>query len=610
MSSHRRTFQCFNAIGGESPHKPSLNFRRHTSRLPRISRHGMVAHHEPLEECYICTECRQAQALEAREAQVSPLYHAQTYHHHHPYQYVLRRPTRPEEPPVEHSGQDRHIHHHRYNKRVVLVKNSDPSFRKTIILHRRTLRSLGLFLEEVSELMQYHIRKVYTLEGRKIDSVQSLLQCPSVLVCVGREPSHPTIVENFRKTSDDKLPQLSVRSRSTGCTEGFEGKINVNQGLNTRKNVIHPKLESSNRSAGQSLSSDKSTDSPEHVDPCPHTGEAMINDDIEKRVRINNDGSLSMEMKVRFRLLNDETLHWSTEVRKTTGKTCEYPQGHNNFFLEQASDEICSESENISAGVADEAYITKRYQKHMEEPHCPHCCTHCQEYDIWKNLIPGTQGASRHIRSSSSSASSHTMVCRKTTVESRQTMSGSSEEHTEQVVERETSFEQTVEEVETVEYCTIRSECMEQSSTVDNCENDQVSVKITQVSEEEERTGSALSASSQVLASLKEDQDEEDDDIPPSASRAGSCSQNSKPEEEETIRRTVLSTGSSMQHLCPNPPSRASSASRHSGKSKKSEKSVSPMADGPDESYEGPPSMKKMLLNMRKLKREDLVPCQ
>lgn len=164
--SSKRTFQCFNAVGGECIHKCSPPFEHHSSRFPRIPQHGIVAHHEPLEECYHCSECRHTQAL---EAQAPSLYHSyMPYLHHHPQQYVLSRPTRPEENPAVHSGYNRHIHHHRYNKRVVLVKNSDPSFRRTIILHHRSLHSFGLFLEEVSELMQYHIRKVYTLEGHKV----------------------------------------------------------------------------------------------------------------------------------------------------------------------------------------------------------------------------------------------------------------------------------------------------------------------------------------------------------------------------------------------------------------------------------------------------------
>ncbi|XP_031726137.1 retinitis pigmentosa 1-like 1 protein [Anarrhichthys ocellatus] len=558
MSSHKRSFQCFNAIGGEGSHKSSLPFKHCTSRLPRIHHHGMVAHHEPLEECCFCSHYTQAQ--EAMQTQVTPLCHTHTPCHH---QYVLRGPTRPEENPVAHSG---HILHHRHNKTVVLVKNSDPSSRKTIVLHHRSLRSFGLFLEEVSELMHYHIRKLCTLEGRKIDNVQSLMQCPSVLVCVGREPSHQSIVENFHETSDDKLP--SVKSRSSGCNEEHGG-------LPTKKSATNQQPET-DRSTTQSVPSDKSlpdgTDSPDNVESCPHTGDGMRDDEIEKRVRVNKDGSLSMEMKVRFRLPNDETIHWSTEVRKTSGGTCEFLQRHNNPRFAQVS---YSESENISAGEQDEAYITRRYQRHRgEEPHCPHCCSDCQDYDIWKN-VPGTQGATRCIQTSSSSASSHTMVSRKTVVEGQ-----TSEEHIEQVVQRETCVEQTVEAAEIVEYCTIRSgtcspKCMVQSFTPDNCEvcvdsspNDQVNVNAAQIPEQKEQTESASSASSELFTYNEEDYEE---DIPLSASRASS--QTTKPEREETTGSAVLDTASSMQHSSPSSTDRTSNASGHSSMSRKSTKS-------------------------------------
>uniref|UniRef100_A0A3Q3Q549 Doublecortin domain-containing protein n=1 Tax=Monopterus albus TaxID=43700 RepID=A0A3Q3Q549_MONAL len=211
MASYRQHF--FNNVGGQGSHKSSLPFKHHTNLLPRIPRHGVLGHHQPLEDCCLCSEYRHAKALEVLQTQVSSLCHIHApYHHHyhHPVHYVLR-------PAEAHSG---HMHQHRYNKRVMLVKNSDPSLRRTIILHHRSLHSFGLFLEEVSELMQYHIRKLYTLDGHKV----SLMQGPHVLVCVGREPSHPVIVENFQKTSDDKLPKLRTRSRFSGCTEEQEGR--------------------------------------------------------------------------------------------------------------------------------------------------------------------------------------------------------------------------------------------------------------------------------------------------------------------------------------------------------------------------------------------------
>lgn len=56
----------------------------------------------------------------------------------------------------------------------------------------------------------------------QIDNVQGLIQCPGVLVCVGREPSHPSIVENFQKSI--KLPKLNLRTRSDVCNEEQEGR--------------------------------------------------------------------------------------------------------------------------------------------------------------------------------------------------------------------------------------------------------------------------------------------------------------------------------------------------------------------------------------------------
>lgn len=60
----------------------------------------------------------------------------------------------------------------------------------------------------------------------QIDSIQSLMQCPSVLVCAGREPFRPPLAENLRKLSDERLPAMGTRSRSSVCSEGQESKKN------------------------------------------------------------------------------------------------------------------------------------------------------------------------------------------------------------------------------------------------------------------------------------------------------------------------------------------------------------------------------------------------
>lgn len=39
------------------------------------------------------------------------------------------------------------------------------------MLSRRSARSLKAFLDEVSEVMQFHVRKLYTAEGRRVRTV-------------------------------------------------------------------------------------------------------------------------------------------------------------------------------------------------------------------------------------------------------------------------------------------------------------------------------------------------------------------------------------------------------------------------------------------------------
>ncbi|KAG9330473.1 hypothetical protein JZ751_024270, partial [Albula glossodonta] len=576
MAIHHRSFKCFNALLDDLSQKVPLPFGVRTITTPRGTH--CISRLEQLQDggCYLCSDRRHAKPIDMEAAGRRPV-----AWHHSPAHGVRRKPSRPEEAPVPASAS----RYHRHPKRVVLVKNNDPAVRRTIVLSRRTARTLRAFMDQVSELLHCYIRKLYTLDGRKIDSIQSLMQCPSVLVCVGREPFRPLLVESFRKNSDERLPGLASRSRSSIYSEGQESRKNVNFGLETKKSIIHPRSDSSNRSTRFSLSSEKSYPTGLNMSPgnsgcvgtCPHAKESMMNDDIEKRVLVNKDGSLSVEMKVRFRLLNDEMLQWSTEIKKSSGAVneCCLGKGEEPCFLPQGKSESFSEPESISACEAEDSYTTKIEQMHLEESHCQNCCNHCQEYDIWKHPLHGEPGAARQARSScSSTSSSRRIVCKKESVESLRMGSRSSEEFSERVVEQATCMQQMVEGGDTrVEYCTI-SRCSNHSGAYtvpfragEDCSGsassrDQVSVKVTQVSGS--RPISAVSNSSLVLEALKENQDdeEEDDDLPPSISRASLWSPGQYPELSKVARGMSSSCSNrACNHLSPQPPNRASCCS-------------------------------------------------
>ncbi len=169
MASHKQSFQCFDTITDDPSLKPPF-LHGHCSSASFRGSSGSTRL-EPLEDhgCYICADHQQAKAMasEASGAYSNPWYHFQT--HPRSQQYTSWRPTRPEEAPGQvEDHHHHHHHHHRHSRKIVLVKNSDPSVRRTIVLHCRSLRSLALFMDEVSELMQCLIRKLYTLEGHKV----------------------------------------------------------------------------------------------------------------------------------------------------------------------------------------------------------------------------------------------------------------------------------------------------------------------------------------------------------------------------------------------------------------------------------------------------------
>ncbi len=374
----------------------------------------------------------------------------------------------------------------------------------------------------------------------------------------------------------------------------YDFVLTVNFGLETKKSIIHPRSDSSNRSTRFSLSSEKSYQNGLCMTPgqsgcvsnCPYVKEVVVNDDIEKRVLVNKDGSLSVEMKVRFRLFNDETLQWSTEIKKSSVKVNDSGSVKDADYF-QAKAEF-SDPDSISASETDEAFATKLHQKHIEETLCQNCCNHYQEYDIWKNPMHKEPGA---CKSPSSSASSHKVVHKKSSLDSKRTISHSSGEYTEHVMEKALCFQQTMQEGDPrVEYCAICHCCNQNevssvgvtSKSKRSCEDDCESLahmepKISPtphcevIKVMEERPLSAVSNSSKVLESLKEDQDDDYDDLPPSISRASHWSQ-SDHLESDAQPKCVHCCGyqsSPISYLSPRPPSKEPSCVVHSLKLKK-----------------------------------------
>ncbi|XP_053721804.1 retinitis pigmentosa 1-like 1 protein [Synchiropus splendidus] len=516
MAIHKRSFKCFDALLDDLSQKVPLPFGVRTVTTP----HGTtkIKHLEQLEDgaCYLCSDRRQVKPIDMELASKRQ----NIWFHNN------RRSQRPNSAWATPPGHPPHR-----QRRILLLKNTEPWNRRTVVLSRKLTRSLRAFLDEASELLQFHVRKLYTAEGRKIDSIQSLVTCPGVLVCVGREPFSPTVVNVLRKSSEEKLglaskspglgprtpgndarsPQHGAQSGTSEYSEGPDIKKNVNFGLETKKSIIHPRSDSSNRSARFSLSSEKSYVNSLNARP------AIMNDDIEKRVLVNKDGSLSVEMKVRFRLQGEETLQWSTQIKKTPTLNSDLSLHENTAsYLQHAQSGSCSDPDSVAFGPDG-----------MEEANHSRCCYHRPErhYDLWENPVhsrkqhpvPPPHSSSRtilrhtHSSSSSSSCNSRRVVrCRAQLTNGR----------TSQLVQKEMRVTEQVEH--RVEMEQNGDTHVEVSSVSRNCSHSKVVLVDSNVSsasseKEDECSQYGASTCNQVIQSLKDNDEEED--LPPSASQ-------------------------------------------------------------------------------------------
>ncbi|XP_063771153.1 retinitis pigmentosa 1-like 1 protein [Pseudophryne corroboree] len=483
MAINRRSFKSFSALMDDLSNRVPLPFGVRTITTPRGTH--SINKLEQLQDggSYICSDKKYVQPMAVRKMgtqRVSRPASARKQSHH--------------EEPEEECSSAHFQQVPKLRKKIVLVKNGDPTIRHSIILNRRNTRNFRTFLEDASDLLQYTVRKLYTVDGRRLENIQAVLQSPSILLCVGREPFKSLQTENMHKSITEKLPGL--RSYQSNNTEVLDNKKNANFGLKAKKSVIHPRSASSNKTRF-SLSSEKSYPNDLNMSPensgfgsypntCTReksedTGHSIVNDDIEKRVHVNKDGSLSVEMKVRFRLLNEETLQWSTQIKKssTFGKSKgEQLCLHNeNGKTEGMNPETFSETDDSFYPCDADSYSSKHNEAELDDMYCANCGMQCQEYDIWKNPMHANQQedyvkrSTWQTRSSASSTSSHhKLMCgKKTSVDSLHTMS--SEEYTEHIVHKSTHYSESIENGETmVRYSTVSrcTSCSGQSAIASN----------------------------------------------------------------------------------------------------------------------------------------------
>ncbi|KAM9316366.1 retinitis pigmentosa 1-like 1 protein [Gastrophryne carolinensis] len=550
MAINRRSFKSFSALMDDLSNKVPLAFGVRTITTPRGTH--SINRLEQLQDggSYICSDKKYVQPIARRNTG--------------PYRAMrpisARRQAQLEEPEEEYSTT--HFQQvPKLRKKVILVKNGDPTVRQSILLNRQNARNFKTFLEDASDLLQFTVRRIYTVDGRRIENIQAVLQSPNVIICAGKESFKPILSENVRKSITKKLPGLQSH-HDNHHSEIKDNKKNSSFVLKAKKSVIHPRSASSNKTR-LSLSSEKSYPNGLNMSPtnsgfasfsasCSHnkledTGHSLVNDDIEKKVHVNKDGSLSVEMKVRFRLLNEETLQWSTQIKKssTSGKaTCEQLCLYDENGKKENPEMFSEEEESFYPYDAD-SYSSKLNDAELDDMYCAHCGLQCEQYDIWKNPMHVSpqedyiKRATWQTRSSASSTSSHhKLVCdQKTSMGSLHTMS--SEEYTEHVVQQSSCYCETRENRETmVRYSSVNRSTSHSGQSTSASNKDATSDTNIKIGDRQQRSCSSrrsqmslqnqqsqLSDGVTLLNSQRESFEDYSEASPTPCSKSNNCSQ-------------------------------------------------------------------------------------
>ncbi|XP_067343112.1 oxygen-regulated protein 1-like [Channa argus] len=243
-------------------------------------------------------------------------------------------------------------------KRLLVFRNGDPTIKHTVVLHKRITPTFKSVLEYISEVIQFHVVKLHTLDGRRIDGLPGLILCSGTVVAAGREPFRPANY-NAQKLS---APTRTGLRRLKALNESF-----YNPPSNTTNSV---ELESAHL-----LEPVAGTEGDTPLGDGAEGRDCLLptEDDIEKSFRVNQDGSMTVEMRVRLTIKEEETIHWTTTVTRSgvanqLNETC-LPES-------EAEQETCSPQSNLldlesSAACIDTINKDKSKDNNDEDPPSP-----------------------------------------------------------------------------------------------------------------------------------------------------------------------------------------------------------------------------------------------
>ncbi|XP_028986469.1 oxygen-regulated protein 1 [Betta splendens] len=223
-------------------------------------------------------------------------------------------------------------------KKLVVIRNKDPTVRRTIVLHRRIAPTFDALLDYLSQILQFPVLKLYSTDGRRVDGLAALILCSGVVVAAGNEPFRLGNY-SFHRTGQtaqimyvETVEPSTLQPRAQNNKSLSSGRGSRNFSLSSERYIVNQINKSLNGSMNshvrQPNGSFEGEAHPHHttietreygrVDTEQHSIIVPHDDDIEKSFRVNQDGSMTVEMKVRLTIKEEEMLHWTTTLSRSS----------------------------------------------------------------------------------------------------------------------------------------------------------------------------------------------------------------------------------------------------------------------------------------------------
>ncbi|XP_060941170.1 oxygen-regulated protein 1 [Limanda limanda] len=212
-------------------------------------------------------------------------------------------------------------------KRLVVIKNKAPTVKRIIVLQRRIAPTFDALLDYLSQILQFPVLKLFSTDGRRVDGLAALILCSGVVVAAGNEPFRlgnysfnrggQTAQALYMENVDPSV--LQPRTHNNKSFSSGRGSRNfslsseryvINQINKSRDGSMNSRLHHHNGSFDTEVNQRGRGENEHHACIIPH------DDDIEKSFRVNQDGSMTVEMKVRLTIKEEEMLHWTTTLSR------------------------------------------------------------------------------------------------------------------------------------------------------------------------------------------------------------------------------------------------------------------------------------------------------